>query len=288
MQKSFPLLLLLAMLVLPFAARSQAILRTAPLTAGDLQVGGELVGLPSGTKRWVTYEDLLKLPLETYTVSDDTNFPAGTVVSGVALDTLVRRFGQSPDADLIVAICYDHYRANYPRAYMAAHHPLLVLRINGRLRDQWPKSEHGGPMGPFLISHPFFKSESMVLTHAEEPQIPYGITRIELRRESVVFGAILPKGNWAANSPVMQGYEIAREDCFRCHNMGNEGGRMAGRSWLTLSNKARSYPALFRQIIRHPTSVKPDAKMPEHSEYDESILNALTAYFRTFSSARSH
>ncbi len=285
MQKPLPLLMLSATLILPFGARSQAILRTAPLTAGDLEVGGELAGLPAVTRRWVTYEDLLKLPQESYTVSDDTNFLAKTEVSGVALDTLVRRFGQSPDADLIVAICYDNYRANYSRAYMAAHHPLLVLRINGQLREHWPKSEHGGPMGPFLISHPFFKSESSVLSHDEEPQIPYGITRIELRRESVVYGVIRPKGGWRADSPVMQGYEIARQDCFRCHNMGKDGGTMAGRSWMTLSRKARNDGALFRQTIRNPASVTPGARMPAHSGYSQVTLEALTAYFRTFSSA---
>jgi hypothetical protein len=286
MLKSFPLPLLLAMIAMPVAARSPVILRTVHSTAGDLEVGGELAGLPAGTTRWVRYEDLLQLPQETYTVSDDTNFPAKTEVSGVALDTLVRRFGQSPDADLVVAICYDHYRANYPRAYLAAHHPLLVLRINGQPRDRWPKSEHGGPLGPFLISHPFFKSESSVLSHKEEPQIPYGVTRIELRRESIVYGAIRPKGGWPTNSQVMQGYEIARQDCFRCHNMGREGGTMAGCSWLLLSKKANSDRGHFRRIIRNPSSVTPGAKMPAHSEYDDVTLDALTAYFKTFSSAR--
>jgi cytochrome c1 len=84
----------------------------------------------------------------------------------------------------------------------------------------------------------------------------------------------------------MQGYEIARQDCFRCHNMGNEGGTMAGRSWLQLSRKATSDGTRFRQIIRDPSSVNPTAKMPAHSEFDDAVLDALTAYFTTFSSAR--
>src|SRR5437764_4005509 len=95
---------------------------------GDLEVGGEIAGVPSGSTRYLRYEDLLRLPQETYRVSDDSNFRGKTEVSGVALSTLADTLGQS--ADMIVAICYDHYRSNYPADYLAAHHPLLVLRIN--------------------------------------------------------------------------------------------------------------------------------------------------------------
>jgi mono/diheme cytochrome c family protein len=169
---------------------------------------------------------------------------------------------------------------------MAEHHPLLVLRVNGKLRDHWPPSENGGSMRPSLISHPFFKPAFKVLSHEDEAQIPYGVTRIEVRKEATVFGAIRPHGKWAAASPVEQGYAIARQDCFRCHNMNAEGGTLAGRSWMKLSVMADHDGKRFRQIIRNPAAINPDAKMPAHSDYDDATLNALTAYFKTFAAAR--
>src|SRR5271154_6069446 len=54
--------------------------RTSPL---DLELGGDLVGTPAGTVRYVRREDLLALPQTTFTVSDDANFTAPTQVSGV-------------------------------------------------------------------------------------------------------------------------------------------------------------------------------------------------------------
>lgn len=266
----------------------RAILRTQRSSPGDLEVGGELAGLPAGSTRYVRYEDLLNLPQETYTVSDDSDLPRNTVVSGVALTTLARFFGQSPASTLIVAICYDRYRTNYPLDYLAAHHPLLVLRINGLLRAGWPSSVKGAAMGPYLISHPFFKPAFKVLSHEDEPQIPYGVTRLEFRRESVVFGAIRPPGRWPANSPVEQGYRIARQDCFRCHNSGAEGGQMAGKSWLELSSVAQTDPARFKRIIRAPASVTPGSRMTSEPGYDDATLDALTAYFRSFSTPRPH
>ncbi len=264
------------------AADSSAILHAERSSPGDLEVGGELAGLPAGSTRYVRYEDLLRLPQVTFTVSDDSNFRGKTEISGVSLSKLAETLGQS--ADLIVAICYDKYRTNYPPDYMAAHHPLLVLRINGRESDRWPTpADGGGSLGPYLISHPVFKPAFKVLSHEDEPQIPYGVTRIEFRREEEVFGAIRPRGTWPPGSEVQQGYIIARQDCFRCHNMGAEGGTMASRSWPQLAAIAGFDPARFRATIHDPRSVKPYAKMPAHSDYDDATLNALTEYFKTFS-----
>lgn len=264
---------------------------SAPLLAdrsspGDLEIGGELAGLPKGAVRYVRYEDLLQLPQETYTVADDTNFKGKTEISGVALTTLAKLFGQAAHSDLIVAICYDKYRSNYPSDYLKAHHPILVLKIDGKLRDRWPPSEDGGPLGPYLISHPTFKPSFKVLSHEDEPQIPFGVTRLEFRTESVVFGAIRPPGKWDANSQVGQGYIIARQDCFRCHGLYGEGGERASRSWLVLSAWAATDPTRFQQYIHNPQSIQPSAKMPAHGDYDQATLEALTAYFSTFTPVR--
>lgn len=280
-------------------ADSPGILHAERSRADDLEVGGDLASLqPSGesqhlaavaqtpgTTRYIRYEDLLHLPQETYTVTNDSNLPAKTEISGVPLETLAQLLGEPPVDSLIVAICDDRYRANYPHNYVAAHHPLLVLRINGKLHNQWTALQDSGSPGPYLISHPFFKPAFKVRSHEDEPQIPYGVVRIEFRRESAVFGAIRPPGRWPANSPVEQGYVIARQDCFRCHNLGAEGGTKAGHSWLQLAARAAQNGQRFRQTIHNPTAVNPGATMPAHSSYDDATLDALTAYFKTFNQA---
>jgi mono/diheme cytochrome c family protein len=289
------LLLWLSMLLLP--GPSQADLPIAPASArtllhaersapGDLEIGGELAGLPAGAVRYVRYGDLLTLPQERYTISDDSNFKGRAEISGVALATLAGLFGQASHSDLIVAICYDKYRSNYPSDYLVAHHPILVLKINGQLRDKWPLSEYGGPLGPYLVSHPTFKPSFTVLSHKDEAQIPFGVTRLDFRTESVVFSTIRPEGKWAKDSPVWQGYEIARQDCFRCHGLYGEGGERASRSWLVLSAWAATDSTRFQQYIHNPQSIQACAKMPAHGDYDEATLAALTAYFTTFTPVR--
>jgi hypothetical protein len=277
-------LLMLASVWLPAlpVTDTAKILHAERSSAGDLEVGGSIRHLRPGSTRFLRYEDLLRLPQETYTVSDDANFATKTEISGVPLETLARMVGQLGADTTTVAICDDRYRAHYPGDYVAAHHPLLVLRINGKLRDQWPLSKDGDKLGPYLISHPFFKPASHVLSHEDQPQIPYGVIRIEFQRQSTVFGAIQPKGSWPRNSPVEQGFKIAREDCFRCHNMGAEGGTKARRSWLELAAIAAKAEARFRQIIRDPQAVDPKATMPANTDYDDATLTALTAYFKTF------
>ena len=262
------------------AGNGKNLLHAERASPGDLEVGGQLAGVPAGETRFVRYEELLQLPQETYEVTDDSNFRGKTTIGGVALSVLAEALGKS--ADMIVAICNDQYRTNYPADYMAAHHPILVLRINGQDRDHWPAGAEGGSMTPYLISHPQFKPSFKVLSHEDEPQIPYGVVKIEFRKEADVFGAIRPPGEWKTDSPAGMGYVIARQDCFRCHNMGVEGGTMAGRSWAQLAEMAQKDAARFRAVIRNPAAVTAGAKMPGQPGYDDATLDALTAYFRTF------
>ncbi len=262
------------------AARS--LLRASRQSDTDLEVGGDLANLPPGSTRFVAYKDLLTLPQATYTVSDDSNFKGKTRITGIPLTELDRLLGASNNAKLVVAICYDGYRTNYPAAYLAAHQPLLVLRIDGKPEDKWPKSEYGSSLGPYLISHPFFTPSFKVLSHTDEPQIPFGVTRIEFRDERVVFGSIAPPGHYPPDSPVVSGYRIAQQNCFRCHNMGAEGGQMSGRSWQTLAMWASSEPQYFTRYVKNPKSIDPKNHMPAFPQYDADTIEALRQYFATF------
>ena len=279
---------------LPEQASAAELSRMVPLTLHDkrsspldLEIGGDLAHVPTGATRYVSREDLLALPQETFTVNDDANFQGSTEISGVSLAELTRRLGADPNSDMVVAICDDAYRANYPGAYVAAHHPILVLNINGKPPSGWPKDSegHGMDMGPFLISHPKFTPSFKVLSHSDEPQIPWGVVRIEIRNEKTVFGSIAPRGDHAIDAPVQNGYRIAQQNCFRCHNQGAEGGTKAGHPWQVLAAWATASPEYFMAYVRNPQSKNPQAQMPGNPSYDDATLAALKAYFRTFAAS---
>jgi mono/diheme cytochrome c family protein len=258
-------------------------LNTTRRSTSDLELGGELAGLPRGTTRYTTLEDLLALPQTTYTVADDPIFVGPTQISGVTLEELAKLLGAAPESDMVVAICDDKYRANYPRAYVMAHHPLLVLRVNGQLPPRWPKNpETQGSIGPYLISHPRFAPSFKILSHTDEAQVPWGVVRIEFRDESAVFGAIAPRGPHAQDTPVQAGYRIAQQNCFRCHNRGGEGGEKSGRPWLVLAAWAAAEPEYFSGYVRAPRKMNRHAEMPGNPSYDQATLGAIRDYFATF------
>ena len=58
----------------------------------------------------------------------------------------------------MVAIAADGYRSNYPAEYLAAHHPVLVLTVDGKAQESWPKTHDGGELGPYVIANPSFSS----------------------------------------------------------------------------------------------------------------------------------
>jgi mono/diheme cytochrome c family protein len=214
----------------------------------------------------------------------DTNFTGPTKISGIRLEDLAKQIAMTPGSDMVVAICDDQYRANYPRDYMAAHHPVLVLNVNGKPPAGWPKDsqENKYDMGPYMISHSKFIPGFKILSHTDEPQIPWGVVRIDFRNEKTVFDAIAPRGPRAADTEVQAGFRIASQNCFRCHNSGAEGGTKSDIAWQKLADLAAASPNDFGAYIRNPISRNAEARMPDNASYDEATLKALTAYFQTF------
>jgi mono/diheme cytochrome c family protein len=262
-------------------------LRVERASPSDLELSGDLLGLPPGTIRYLMRDDLLTLPQVSYTVTDDANFTGPTQTSGVLLEELIRKLAAAPESDMLVAICSDQYHANYSHAYIAEHHPLLVLKINGQSPAGWPKDRESQryDMGPYLISHPKFSPAFKIFSQLDEAQIPWGVVRLEFRNEKTVLGAIAPRGPQATDAVVQAGYRIAQQNCFRCHNMGQEGGMKAGHPWLVLSAWAAASPKYFADYVRNPRSRNPRAQMPGNPGYDDATIGALIAYFNAFSAS---
>jgi mono/diheme cytochrome c family protein len=251
----------------------------------DLEISGDLADLPPGSKRFLTRETLLSLPQIATTVTNDANFSRPTKVSGVYLRELVNRLAQNPGADMVSADCDDLYQAHYPRNSISIHHPILVLLVNDQPPANWPKSLEGSgsPMSPYLISHPAYVSSFQIFRHGDEAQIPWGVVRLEFRDEEKVFSPIAPPTDVASDRLVNAGYLIAKQNCFRCHNIGDNARMKSGVPWQTLVAWAASAPAAFGSYVRDPQSADPHAQMPANPEYDRDTLDALTAYFSSLS-----
>jgi mono/diheme cytochrome c family protein len=257
--------------------------RTSP---SDLELGGDIYGLlphEARNARYITREQLLALPQISYTVTNDANFNGPTEITGVALDELLKALTPNPQVALVVAICSDKYETHYSQSYMEAHHPVLVLKIDGKDPAEWPKfPESGVYMGPYLISSPDFKPSFTILSHDDEPQIPWGVVRLEIRSEARAFDPIKPHGPAATTQAVQDGYRIAQQNCLRCHNSGDTGGTKAQRPWGVLATWATASPEFFAAYIHDPTSKNPKSQMPAFPNYDAPTLDALTKYFQTF------
>jgi mono/diheme cytochrome c family protein len=254
------------------------------MSPSDLEIDGDILGgAQEKASRYATRDQLLALPQVSYTVTSDANFTGPTQISGVALDQLIQALAANPQSDLAIAVCSDKYQAHYPNAYNAAHHPVLVLKVNGKDPAGWPKASEGGSdMGPYLISSPDFKPSFTILSYKDEQQIPWGVVRLELQSEAVVYDAIRPRGASTNSREVQDGYRIAQQNCFRCHNSGDQGGTKAQRPWAVLATWATASPDHFAAYIRDPKSKNPKSQMPGFPNYDAATFHALTKYFQTF------
>ena len=278
------LLVLCGMTVCAVALNSprRLTLETTRHAPTDLEIGGSLQGVSPTQTRFVSYNSLLTLPQETYTVTDDTNFGRTVQISGVSLAKLPGWLGAQPTANMVIAICDDKYAAHYPASYVTAHHPLLVLKVNGLAPNHWPLGVDRLPMGPYMVSHPSFKPSFRVLSHDDEAQVPWGVVRLDLRNEQAVYAPIEPPPAAAYNPAVQQGYTIARQNCFRCHSRSGEGGQKSILHWTDLAHEAVTNPVRFNAYVRNPKQFNPHSQMGANSEYDDATLAALQTYFSTF------
>ncbi|MGD0369515.1 MAG: hypothetical protein ABSA94_18850 [Acidobacteriaceae bacterium] len=256
-----------------------AVQRSSPQ---DLEISGDVPGIPQGGKRFVRYEDLSRLAQVTFTVKNDENFSGPVTLSGVSLDAIMAALGLNGGKQLIAASANDDYEAHYTAEYRAAHHPFLVLRIGGQEPAKWPKGPNGENYGPWLISHPSFSPAFHVLAHKDEAQIPYGVIGLRFLDEAAVLKELRPPGATASGSPAMQGYRIAMQNCLRCHREGDIGGTKSPFGWPQMALIAQGNPSAFGKYIVRPNSVNPEANMPANPDYDAATIAALTAYFRSF------
>ncbi len=253
----------------------------------DLMVTGLVADLPSSGIGYVRYADLAALPLATFAIRNDENFPARKDapplrVQGIYLDDLIRAIGVLPASDMISASCSDHYQTHYSSDYVARHRPLLGLTLDHSRTEVWASRRKAVDPGPYFVTHEGFKPSFHVLSHADQPQVPTNVVRLDFSTIAATYGAIAPRGTYSSHSLEMDGFVIARQNCLRCHNQGSYGGTKAGRDWTTLSTWAREQPAYFEDYVHNPKTFEPYSKMPPNPTYDRTTLHALTAYFRTF------
>jgi mono/diheme cytochrome c family protein len=255
--------------------------------ASDLEVIGTMPGLPRGESRFVTREFLLALPRVSVHIDRDEDFPAitmpGVMVSGVYLDVLARHLRaplEKPSA--IEAICADGYAAEFPSGYIWIHRPVLVLTVDGLSPQEWSAKRHGYDAGPYFIAYEHFAPHFKVLSHEDRPLEPDQVNKLLFTTKAALYAGIEPKearDPAKRESPVVSGFRIARQNCFRCHNSGDSGGTQSGMSWKKLEKVARDRPDYFASWVYDPKTLDPESKMPANRNYDKATLDAITKYF---------
>jgi len=268
--------------------RDHLVLTARRAAATDLEIGG----LAKDGPRYVSRKSLLELSQVEAVLKRDENFPeapaAGVRVRGVEFGALIRGLGAEGAADAkeiaVEAVCSDGYTPTFPPDYMLQHHPILVLTIDGLASSAWAEKTRTADLGPYFVAYADFKPAFHVLSHTDRPQVPTQILRLEIATQERMFSGIEPPHaeKLQADSPVIRGYRIAQQNCFRCHSAAGYGGTKSSRDWRYLASIARKKPERFAAWVHNPQSIEPKSQMPPNLNYDRDTLAALTRYFAVF------
>lgn len=253
----------------------------------DLEISGKVQGIRPGESRFVAREYLLGLPqvdsfIEHSEVLAGRSEP-GIPVRGVYLDVLANSLGASSEASSVAAICADGYTSIFPEKYIQQHRPIFVLTIEGLTPHEWAVRHHSFDAGPYFVGYQHFVPSFQVLSHSDRPAEPDGMTKIVFESEEQLYAGIVPGGS--AGVPQMElekGYLIARQNCYRCHNAGTNGGTKASVSWKQIGAVAKKEPQRFKKWVSDPQSIDRKSKMPPNKDYDQPTLSVLQRYFASF------
>ena len=209
-----------------------------------------VAGLSAGAVGYVSFAELVALPQITTTIQNDSNFAdqlsRGVRITGIRLEQLAKALGALAESDLIDARCTDRYRSHYPADYIAAHHPIFALKINGERPAQWAAKTHEYVAGPYLITHANFILRDKFLTYLEQPQIPDNIMRLNFSTTAATYGPITPRGDFPPNSPVARRFLItpSRTACAATSWM-----MSAARNPVATGARWRRWPASSRSFF---------------------------------------
>ena len=183
---------------------------------------------------YYSYDQLLTLPAVTVKTDRDPNTNTPATYTGIYIGDLFEAFGADASLDVIGANRLDRYKQYYDRDYVAKHRPILLLKFDDKVPDDWPQSEDRTMLGPYCVVHASFGPTQTIYGYVEQPWSMYGVVSLELTSFSQSLGRFRPKEN--GNDPeVAKGQKIAVGSCSTCHNLGNAGGQMAGNPWSLLA-----------------------------------------------------
>jgi hypothetical protein len=228
---------------------------------------------------YYSYDQLLTLATVTVKTDRDPNTNTPATYTGVYISDLFEAFGADASFDVIGAKRSDRSKQYYDRDYVAKHRPILLLKFDGNVPRDWPRTEQGYKLGPYCVVHESFSPAETIYGYVEQPRIAYGVFSLELSRFSESLGLFTPKKG-GSDPEVMKGQKIAIGSCISCHNFGKAGGHAADVSFFLLAAKAATFKDIFRKKVIDPRSISPTSNMPAYPTFDDNTFNALEAYFK--------
>lgn len=245
----------------------------------DLEIRGKLAGVPAEESRFVRWSELRSLPTSTLTLPRAFGL-ATPQLTVLFLSDLWAALPRSPTADTLLAICQDGYASVYPRDFITAYRPFLVLEINGIGPAGWPPPGVKNNFGPYVISiaAEVVPAVAQLLDGAHKR--PWGAVTLEIANFSERF-ADAYRGKWAEISPrAALGRDLWINSCASCHRGPGKmfGGTKSDRPFEALVALAIGDAGYFRQYVREPKSKVPAATMEPHPHYTDEQLAALIAF----------
>ena len=265
---------LVALFSLPAAGAPEEGAGAGDFASGPLRV--ESAGSPGQSREW-SREALRALSAERRKVY----FP---YIDGereavvVPLATLAERF---PEADSLMAYCRDGYVSYYPKAFLEAYRPFLVLDLAATPRGDLRLS--GGPdLGPYYITFSARVERGSAALPDPDNKRPFGVERLVFGDRETLVGPLFEEPVSELAPAAERGRELWTHNCMSCHAWGTKGGgpggHLSNRTAPVVAIHAKHNDAYFHDYVRDPSTFIPGVKMPKHPHYTDAQIDAIQSF----------
>lgn len=189
-------------------------------------------------------------------------------------ESLIREFNMDTAQYDVTFLCKDGYSPAVPLTQLLDGNGYIVV---GDARGDWDEEIRDKFSPAYLVWD--------IPENDHRHAFPYGVAYIQFVEKSARY--LLARPHTTASGP-LEGFEIFKDKCIKCHSVNEEGGVLGPELNYPKSVTEYWQPDQLKLFIRTPSSFRSNSKMPGIPELSDAQIDLVIQYLQQMATQKKH